>query len=1150
MLERFNFDINVGTLTLTFSEPVITSTLDPTQLTLQSSRMSGAVNIQLSNAASTSSPNGPVIVLDLGGDDANSIKASTQLATSIANTFLSLTASAVQDLAGNPVVSISPSNALQVSAFVPDTTPPQLISFSLDLELGSLQLFFSEAVDHSTLNPTGFTLLNSNASATISVFLTGGSAVAVSPIEVMLTLAAGDANLIRQLQDLATSVQDTYLVIGSSAIRDYNNNPVTAVPNSGAIQASQVIQVVGRPEAVSFPAFDLNAGMFNISFSESMNLSSIDVTQFTLFSDQSSPAAEAYTLTGGTLMSSANSNIITIALTTLDLNEIKLLQNLCTRATNCIPAFTSQFGSDLEGNAVVGLSPQTSQPFEGFVPDTTHPCLDSFDLDMNTGTLTLTFSEPVNAGSLDPMQIALQGSPETSEVNIIILLYLSNETTTTSGNGPVIVLQLQGDADVIKATTLLATSIEDTFLSLNPSAVQDLYGNPVVPIAPFSALSPSMFIPDTTSPELLWFILDLNIGYLYLSFSEAVDASSLYVTLITLQNSPSPNPTANYTLTGGTVVSTGLTWVRLLLTIDDANELRRSQNLATSVEDTYLYLDANTIADYSGNGVAPTIIMAAEFISDVPPQAVSFPVFDLDTGVFTISFSEQLNSSSIDVSQFMLFSGCSSVATEMYSLTGGAVGVSSSSSTLNISLTFADLNEVKLLQNLCTSATNCIPAFTSQFGSDLTGNPIVALSPQQCRPFEEFVADSTSPFLLFFDLDLDADTLILNFIEPVSVNTLNPMYITLQASATSAVISIQLSSSTITTSVNGLAIVLQLQGDANRIKASTQLATSANDTFLSLAAGTVQDLDGSPVVSVAPQNALQVSFFIADITPPELLSFSLDLDFGSLQLTFSEAVDLSRLDATGIILQNSFSNATIFLQLTGGSVAAVSLTEVLLVLTREDANHLRQLQDLATSVDDTFIALTPSTILDYSSNPILAIPPQTAIMAFQIIAVTPPELKYFQLDLVSTGYLVLVFSELVDPSTFDPAAVSLLNTRGLAPASYIYTLTSNSSVVRTVSNISVTISNYEVEVSTHGTTVVNVTLSDTDVDALEGIPGLASNCTNTFLTFTSDIIQDIGGNPAEGLESNNSLQAFKVNSIHCNPPGTLKHCNVSCPFSS
>ena len=1136
MLERFNFDINVGTLTLTFSEPVSTSTLDPTQLTLQSSRMSGAVNVQLSNAASTSSPNGPVIVLDLGGDDANSIRASTQLATSIASTFLSLTASAVEDLAGNPVVSISPSNALQVSAFVPDTTPPQLISFSLDLELGSLQLFFSEAVNHSTLNPTGFTLLNSNASPTRSFLLSGGSAVAVSLTEVMLTLAAGDANNIRQLQDLATSVQDTYLVIGSSAIRDYNNNPVIAIPNSGAIQASQVIQVVGRPEAVSFPAFDLNAAMFNISFSESMNLSSIDVTQFTLFSDQSSLAAEAYTLTGGILMSSANSNIITISLTILDLNEIKLLQNLCTRATDCIPAFTSQFGSDLEGNAVVGLSPQTSQPFEGFVPDTTRPILIIFDLDMNMGTLTLTFSEPVNADSLDPMQIALQGSPETSEVNII--LYLSNETTTTSGNGPVIVLQLQGDADTIKATTLLATSIEDTFLSLNPSAVQDLYGNPVIAIALFSALSPSTFIPDTTPPELLWFILDLNIGYLYLSFSEAVDASSFVVTLITLQNSPSPNPTANYALTGGTVVSTGLTWVRLLLTMDDANELRQSQNLATSVEDTYLYLVANTIADYSGNGVAPTIIMAANFISDVPPQAVSFPVFDLDTGVFTISFSEQLNSSSIDVSQFMLFSGCSSVATEMYSLTGGAVGVSSSSSTLNISLTFADLNEVKLLQTLCTSATNCIPAFTSQFGSDLTGNPIVALSPQQCWPFQEFVADSTSPFLLFFVLDLDVGTLILNFDEPVSVNTLNPMHITLQASATSAVISIQLSSSTVTTSVNGLAIVLQLQGDANRIKASTQLATSANNTFLSLAAGTVQDLNGSPVVSVAPQNALQVSFFIADITQPELLSFSLDLDFGSLQLSFSEAVDLSTLNATGITLQNSFSNATIFLQLTGGSVVAVSLTEVLLVLTREDANHLRQLQDLATSVDDTFIALTPSTILDYSSNPILAFPPQNAIMAFQIIAVTPPELKYFQLDLASTGYLVLVFSELVDPSTFDPAAVSLLNTRRLAPASYIYTLTSNSSVVRTVSNIiSVTISNYEVEVSTYGTTVVNVTLSDTDIDALEGIPRLASNCTNTFLTFTSDIIQDIGGNPAEGLESNNSLQAFKVNSVHCNPPG-------------
>jgi len=42
-----------------------------------------------------------------------------------------------------------------------------------------------------------------------------------------------------------------------------------------------------------------------------------------------------------------------------------------------------------------------------------------------------------------------------------------------------------------------------------------------------------------------------------------------------------------------------------------------------------------------------------------------------------------------------------------------------------------------------------------------------------------------------------------------------------------------------------------------------------------------------------------------------------------------------------------------------------------------------------------------------------------------------------------------------------------------------------------------------------------------------------------FSPLSSDIIQDIGGNPAEGIEPNNSLQAFKVNGIHCNPPGKL-----------
>jgi len=155
--------------------------------------MSTAVSTQLSFETTTSSTNGPVILLELGGD-VDRIKASTQLATSVENTFLSLTASALQDVNGSPVVSIPPSNALQVSAFVPDTTPPQLISFSLDLELGSLQLFFSEAVNSSTFNPTGITLLNSSPSPTRSFPLSGGSVVAVSLSVVMLTLATEDAN--------------------------------------------------------------------------------------------------------------------------------------------------------------------------------------------------------------------------------------------------------------------------------------------------------------------------------------------------------------------------------------------------------------------------------------------------------------------------------------------------------------------------------------------------------------------------------------------------------------------------------------------------------------------------------------------------------------------------------------------------------------------------------------------------------------------------------------------------------------------------------------------------------------------------------------------------------------------------------------------
>ena len=64
-----------------------------------------------------------------------------------------------------------------------------------------------------------------------------------------------------------------------------------------------------------------------------------------------------------------------------------------------------------------------------------------------------------------------------------------------------------------------------------------------------NALQVTLFTPDSISPSLAAFNLDLNADTLTLEFSETVNAASLNVTQITLQSEQSGVFGQNYTLT-------------------------------------------------------------------------------------------------------------------------------------------------------------------------------------------------------------------------------------------------------------------------------------------------------------------------------------------------------------------------------------------------------------------------------------------------------------------------------------------------------------------------------------------------------------------------------------------------------------------------
>ena len=115
------------------------------------------------------SENRKVIVVSLSEVDLSNIKAIPRLATSRANTYLSiehiysraqLVQAVARDMAGLPVEEVYHEQAQQAASFVSDTASPNLNSFDLNLQQGRLVLHFDETVNASSFQPTAFSLFD------------------------------------------------------------------------------------------------------------------------------------------------------------------------------------------------------------------------------------------------------------------------------------------------------------------------------------------------------------------------------------------------------------------------------------------------------------------------------------------------------------------------------------------------------------------------------------------------------------------------------------------------------------------------------------------------------------------------------------------------------------------------------------------------------------------------------------------------------------------------------------------------------------------------------------------------------------------------------------------------------------------------------
>ena len=282
---------------------------------------------------------------------------------------------------------------------------------------------------------------------------------------------------------------------------------------------------------------DMDSGLLHMTFSETMNASSINIGQIVLHS-MSSEAGEEHALVWGSMLNSAvDSTVIAVKLSLADSNELKRLE--IGRNSAWMTFVDTMILDQNMQNVIARVSGANALQVTVLTPDTTDPVLEAFDLNIDIGTLIMSFSETVRANTLSVAYITLRTTNSSSNVDEIHTLNAS-WSGSVSEDGAVIVIALgAGDLNEIKRLSALAISNLTTFITITSNTISDMAATPnaVTAINVGSGQRVQTYTPDTTEPTLTSFTLDLTTEILRLSFSETVNVSSVDVTRIVLQGS-------------------------------------------------------------------------------------------------------------------------------------------------------------------------------------------------------------------------------------------------------------------------------------------------------------------------------------------------------------------------------------------------------------------------------------------------------------------------------------------------------------------------------------------------------------------------------------------------------------------------------------
>ena len=742
------------------------------------------------------------------------------------------------------------------------------------------------------------------------------------------------------------------------------------------------------PKFIVYQQFNLNEGTLVLEFSETINATSINFLALSIQSSFSS-AVSNQVLDSSALLASSVS-VISVQLSQGDINSIKLNQDLCTRADNCWVRISPGFIADVHSNVLA--EENTLFPIN-FIPDSSPPEVDSITLDLNVGTLVLSFSEPVNASTFDFLNLTIHTPNDSVMVQQLDSFQFNN------GSDQVLGLLLPQDLNQVKEAESGLLRYFITFGSL----VLDTSNNPLTPV--LNESNGTFLIPDVTRPKLDGFELDLEQGVLLLSFDEPVlpvgQLSEIAITSNRTIASQSAEDLLSveylFIMATGFSHEGGRRVVRIVLSVETLRVLKLSRTLASSDNTTFVSVNSTTFSDVYSNPVVPRPFSNAIPVSidglhsdTSPPQLVNSQL-DLNTGMLCLSFDEVMDVQTVDPTMISLLSLPGPLQGPYPSPLSPEVD-STDQYVVCIPLSQDDSNALKLAW--ATSPFNMSLSFPRNLTLDIFGRVLSrGYEGENATMLQSVVPDSTSPLLLEFTIDLNRGNMTLSFDEFVDSASFDVVGVTLedmgmevlQLSNLSDLSSLSLSGDTIELSLASVQLhtLLWQLYNAGGSGASGGSGGSGGTSFAtSLSAnvsrGTITDLAGNGNDPIT----IEASSVTMDTTSPAIVSFSLDLNSNTLDLSFSEPIVTFNVSGISLLDQPAVNASRLQLD-PATTVQAVdgSLDTVLqLMLTDSNVATLSSTNNtVAVSSESTFLIASPGIAEDVSGNALEGISAEGAL---------------------------------------------------------------------------------------------------------------------------------------------------------------------------